>query len=388
MAVVEPRTDGEWEQYTQLVALSFGISPDEAHARIATQRPSAVTRFEVHDGQVLAGAMALPCHQYFGGRPVAAAAMSGLCVAPQERGRGTGRRVAWTLADNLARDGVAVSPSYATSIPFMRTMGWEIVGQSFAFSTPGAGLCPDEPLGAAVREPDLDAVRALRTRVTSAWSGPIERPSWWWAWRAPGPDQVRLGWHDGNDLVGYLAYRADPARHGTEAWGADVVVTDLLASTRDGLDGLLRVLGAERSVSPAIRFDFGVLPSDTMVRQRIATPLAPVGVRDWMLRVLDPERALTEAGWPTIAGRIEIEVAAMGRAASIMTVDFSGGRASVAAAASARVRMATGAFAAWFGGAMPATQAALLGVASGPPEDLAFMDLLVADRRPWLPDIF
>jgi hypothetical protein len=32
--------------------------------------------------------------------------------------------------------------------------------------------------------------------------------------------------------------------------------------------------------------------------------------------------------------------------------------------------------------------AAQLGNASGPAEDLAFMDLLTADRRPWLPDRF
>lgn len=388
MAVVEPSTDGEWDQYTRLMSRSFGIPLDDAHARVAAQRPSALARFEVQDGIVLAGALALPCHQYFGGRPVTSAAMSGLCVAPQERGQGTGRRVAWALADTLGREGVAVSPSYATAIPFMRSMGWEIGGQSFAFATPAAGLSPEEPLGTVVRNPDREAVRALRTRMTAAWSGAIERPSWWWAWREPAPSHVCLGWHDGNELVGYLTYRADDASHGAEGWGTDVVVIDFLATTRDALDGLLRVLGAERSVSPTIRFDYGVLPPDTMVRNRIATTLAPVGVRDWMLRVLDPERALTEAGWPTITGRMEIEVAALGRAASIMTVDFSGGRATVSPAATARVRMATGAFAAWFAGALPATQAAMLGGASGPPEDLAFMDLLVADRRPWLPDIF
>lgn len=389
MAILEPRDDNDWEQFTRLTAQSFGYTDDDADRRISALRPSAIARFELEGDQVIAGALALPCQQYFGGRPVPAAAVTSLCVAPQARGAGLGRRVMWSLADAIGREGLAVAPTYSTSSAFLRGLGWEICGQSFAFAAPADAFVMDEPAGEAVRDPDQTAVRALRARTVAAWSGPVERPSWWWNWLgATSGTEVRLGWVDGGELQGYLAYRTVPDPHGPENWGMRVVVTDLLTQSRSALDGLLRILGTERPISPTVAFDYGVLPPDTSVRYRIATTLAPTGVRDWMLRVLSPEAALAAAGWPTISGRLEIEVAALGRAASVMSVEFAAGSAAVGPGASPRVRMSTGGFAAWFAGALPATQAARLGIASGPAEDLAFMDLLVADRRPWLPETF
>ncbi len=386
MAVIEPRDDTDWEQFAQLTARSYGHPLDATRRRISALRPAAIARFEITDDRVLAGAIALPCNQYFGGRPVPAAALSTLCVAPHERGSGHGRRVVWSLADAMGRDGIAVAPTSSLATRFLRNLGWELCGQSFALTAPTGAITGGEFVGGIVCDPDPDEVRALRTRVAPAWSGTIERPSWWTTWNAH-PNEIRLGWREGTDLQGYLAYRTTPAQDGDER-STRLLVTELWTQSRDALDGLLRVLGTEQAVSPTVTFDYGVLPPDTPVRYRVDATLQPIGVRDWMLRVINPELAIACAGWPTISGRLELEVAALGRPSSVMTVDFTAGTASISPGSAPRVRMSTGAFATWFAGALPATQAAKLGIASGPTEDLAFMDLLVADRRPWLPDIF
>jgi hypothetical protein len=52
------------------------------------------------------------------------------------------------------------------------------------------------------------------------------------------------------------------------------------------------------------------------------------------------------------------------------------------------VRIGVGAFSSWFVGGMRAETAARLGFADGEPDDLAIMDMLTADRRSWLPDMF
>ena len=108
-----------------------------------------------------------------------------------------------------------------------------------------------------------------------------------------------------------------------------------------------------------------------------------------MMRVLDPAAAFTTAGWPAdLEGKLDLEIAAVGQGPTRLTVDFSGGRADAVEGGEGRVRIAAGAFAAWFTGAMPATTAARLRFAGGAEGELEFMDRLTAGRRPWLPDLY
>lgn len=385
MAVVEPRGDGDWDQFTELTARACGLDTEAANRRVGRLRASAVARFEVEADRVVAGALALPCHQYVGGRPVSAGYVCAPHVDAAYRGLGIGRRVMWSLADALDREGMALAPAQAAPVGFLRRLGWEVCGQSMAFSVPTAALAIAGSPSGELCDPDPDGVRALRRRVGMAWTGPVERPHWW-ASLDQRPGHAHAGWYEGDVLTGYLSYRICPADGTPTGRGARVVVSDLWAESHDALDGLLSVLGSERTVCETTEFEHGVLPGETAVRYRIDASLRPVGAHVWMLRVIDPETALAAAGWPTITGLLDLEVAALGRPASIMRVEFAGGTAAVGAGPAARVRMSSGAFAAWFAGALPATQAARLGIASGPAEDLAFMDLLVADRRPWLPD--
>lgn len=391
MSVGPPRHDGDWEEFTEIEGAAFGAGRDATARYIGAVRDNAIARFAVEEGRVVAGALALPCGQLVGGRVVPAGAVASVCVVPERRGRGLGRSVTWALVAAMRDAGLTLAPLWPSSVAFYRGMGWEIAGQVAEHAVPAYMLRSAPAAGEAVPEPDADAVRAARDASAPAWCGPLERPGWWWDWRwpRPAPDLTRrYGWSEGGTMTGVVAFRQEAPRD--RRWGYDVWVSDFWASTSDALAGLQGLLAAEGPLSPVIRFDHATLPDRPDLMWRLPElGLETTGTNAWMLRVLDPAAAFAQAGWPAAASlRLEIEVAAVGHPSRPLVVEFSGGGAHVTPGGAARVRISAGAFAAWYAGAMRATTAARLGLASGAPADLAAMDMLTADRRPWLPDRF
>jgi predicted acetyltransferase len=386
-----PRHDGDWEEFTRLEGRSFGTTRDATELYVAAVRDAAIARFAVENDRVVAGALAFPCRQLVGGRPVPAGAVASVCVAPEWRGRGLGRAVTWALVAAMADAGLALAPLWPSSVAFYRAMGWEIAGEVREHRVPAAMLRGQAANGAAKRDPEVVEVAALRDAIAPGWCGPIERPQWWWDWRWPrsAPDLThRYGWREGGELTGAVAFAQErPAGRG---WGYDVRVSDLWARTSDALAGLSGLLASEGPLSPSIAFRHGALPPDHDLVWRVPElAVETTGTNAWMLRVLDPAVAVSAAGWPEWADRpLEFEIGGVGQAPARLVVEFSGGAAHAAQGGAGRVRIAAGAFAAWYSGAMRASTAALLGSASADPDDLRLMDLLTADRRPWLPDAF
>ena len=391
MTVVAPRSDGDWEQFTRIEGQAFATTPDDTARYIASVRDHAIARFAIDDGRVVAGALAFPCAQYIGGRSVPTGAVASVCVAPEHRGKGFGRAVMWSLVGAMSDAGLALSPLWPSNVAFYRTMGWELAGQVAQFTVPADRLRVLQATGTAERDPALTEVSALRATLASRHCGPIERPPWWTAWRLPTPPKeltYRYGWREDGVLTGFVAFCQQQATD--RVWGFDVRVTDFWAATADALNGLASLVGADAPLSPQVHFDYGVLPDTPDLMWRLPElDLTTRGTNGWMLRVLDPVAAIEASGWsPAVTGHLEIEVAAIGRPSAPLRVEFAGGRAQVGTTSTPRVRLAAGAFSAWYAGAMAATTAAMLGFASGTPDDLALMDSLTADRRPWLPDMF
>ncbi len=391
MNIGPPRNDGDWEQFTRIEGQTFATSPDDTERYIAAVRDHAIARFAYEDDQVVAGALAFPCEQLFGGRPVPSGAVASVCVAPEWRGKGHGRRVVRSLTLGMRDAELAVSSLWPSTASFYRSLDWELAGRVTKFTVPAAALAGLRGGGDAVREPDLTEVAALRRRVDSAWSGPIIRPGWWWDWRQPSPTPnrvFRVGWREGNALTGFVAYRHRDARD--REWGFDVLVTEFCAATRDALDGLARLLAGDGPLSPTITFGHGALPNDTLLHLRLAEPdLDTTGHNTWMLRVLDPTAALIASGWPVgLTAHLELAIDGDGESPTQLVMEVADGVASVEPGGASRVKMTARAFAAWFAGSLGATEAAAMGWASGPDDDLVAMDMLTADRRPWLPDMF
>lgn len=392
VVVRAPETDGDWEQFAAVEGQAFATTPEETDTYIASVRPNAIARFGFEGDRVVGGALAFASDQYIGGRPVPGGAVASVCVAPEHRGTGVGRSVMWSLVQAMRDEGVALSPLWPTSVAFYRSMGWELAGQVTEYSVPAVQLRGHRADGLAERDPPLDEIRRLRTSIARRRTGPLERPDWWWNWRLPTPAKpltYRYGWREGGELTGFVVTRHDPEVR-DRVWGFDVWVTDFWAATANALHGLAGLVGSDAPLSPKVRFAHGVLPDTPDLAWRLPElSMATTSTNAWMLRVLDPTAAIERSGWPRhMRCRIAVEVAGVGQPSSRIDIAFADGDAHVTPSDAPRVLISAGAFAAWYAGALPASRAAMLGLASGPPEDLELMDTLTVDRRPWLPDMF
>jgi predicted acetyltransferase len=391
VTVTAPRGDGDWEQFTAIEGQAFGATLETTTRYTETVRPHAIARFARDGDRVVGGALALPCRQLVGRRPVPAGAVASVCVAPEARGGGVGRAVIAALVDAMREEGLALAPLWPSSVTFYRRLGWEIAGHVSQFTVPSRALAGREAAGAAVRDPDPGEVHAARHELAAGWCGPIDRPDWWWAWRLPAPAadrSYRYGWREDGRLTGFVAFRQEePA---DRRWGFDVWVSDFWATTPGALDGLLSLLASDAALSPHLRFGYGVLPPmPDLVWRAGELDVATTGTNAWMLRTIATPRAIEASGWPAGADhRLELAIEHPGAAPEALVVEFAGGAASVEAGGSGRVRIGGGAFAAWYSGALRAEAAARLGLAHGPAGDLSVMDRLISDRRPWLPDMF
>ena len=386
-----PTTDGHWAEFTAIEGQAFATTHEDTARYIAAVRPSAIARFAFDGNRVVGGALAFACEQHIGGRLVPAGAVASVCVAPEHRGKGLGRSVMRAIVDAMADEGLALSSLWPSSVAFYRGLGWELAGHVNQFTVPADALRGLPATGDPVADPALDEVRALRSSLATRWCGPIERPEWWWMWRLPKPPDdraYRYGWREDGALTGFVAYRQRTAAD--RMWGFDVWVSDFWAATSGALNGLAGLLGSDAPLSPKIRFDYGALPDvPDLVWRLPELDLETSGTNGWMLRVLDPAAALERSGWPEhIDERIAIEVAGVDQPATRLVAEIANGRADVSPGTRSGVRIEAGAFAAWYSGALPATRAAALGLASGSQSDLAVLDALTADRRPWLPDMF
>ena len=134
--IVPPRGDGDWEQFITIEGQSFATTPEATARYAAVVRPHAIARFARHGDRVVAGALALPCRQLIGGRPVPAGAVASVCVAPELRGVGLGRSVMSSLVEAMRDEGLALAPLWPSSVTFYRRLGWEIAGHVSQFTVP------------------------------------------------------------------------------------------------------------------------------------------------------------------------------------------------------------------------------------------------------------
>ena len=389
--VTAPRDAGDWDGYIRVLVRSFGGTEDDWEAWRAGVEEHAIVRLVLDGNRVVAGATALPVAQWFGGRPVPAAALAAVVVAPEARGRGVAAAMLRALGDAALEAGCLVSPLWASRTTLYRRWGWELAGRGHEHRIPLSALAGvgRDARGEPVLEPGPDAW-TLQQDLARRWNGPLERPEWWWRWRygsdRPHPRE-RVGWVEDGRLTGLLSFE----RAGSGPEHFRVVVRELWTATPDALGGLGAVLGSHATVAEDAVLHAAAAPQ-TPDLAWLLTPGAVVSeAKDpWMIRLLDPAAALLARGWPAApAARVEVEVDDPWTGGpERMVLEVEGGAARVTPGGGGHVRLGVGALAAWYAGGLDATRAAGLGLAAGPPEDLAALDRLGRDRPAWLPDRF
>lgn len=260
-------------------------------------------------GRLLAAARYHDMIQWWHGQPVPMAGVANVMVAPEERGRGTGRALMRTLLGLIGDRGYQVSALYPATLALYRSLGWEIAGSLGHLAIPShslrslvapdAALPRDDPPGSSAPAEarlrrcgpgDATEVLAVTGRVHQALhdSGPHTRDEAAVArWLA---DEQRFAYLAPG---GFLAYRW---QNGND----ELLVERALASSAAATRAIWGVVASHSSIAQTVRVTAG--PADPVQWLTTDPDVRQSGREAWMLRVLDAAAAVAGRGFPAGVG--------------------------------------------------------------------------------------
>ncbi|NDU72668.1 GNAT family N-acetyltransferase [Actinomadura sp. DSM 109109] len=336
-------------------ARAFGPLPDETWARrsrLVRQAAEAGRQFAGFDGgAVVATGALLDMTQWWHGRAVSAAGVSAVTVAPEERGRGLGRRLMTDLLERCADLGHPVAMLYPATTRLYRSLGWEHAGgrhhvdlATEALRTIAAERVPVRRAGPA----DAAEVAAVigRAHREALDCGPVGWPEARWRELLDAPD----GYH-------YLAEDGFLSYHWTEG-NTGLEVTRLVASSERTLRALWAVVGSGSSTAASVRAC--VSPMDPVLWLPREREHETLHRSQWMLRVVDAPAAIAARGYPAgVAAGLALEIDDPWRPANSghwrLEIEDGEGRLERSAADSGAVRLGPCGLAALYAGIPVAT---------------------------------
>ena len=256
-------------------------------------------------GRLLAAARYHDMIQWWHGQPVPMAGVANVMVAPEERGRGTGRALMRTLLSLIGDRGYPVSALYPATMALYRSLGWEIAGSLGHLTIPSHSLrslvAPDrDDTQARTAQPETrlrrcgpgDAARVLAVigRVHQALRdcGPNTRDEAAVArWLG---DEQRFAYLAPD---GFLAYRW---QNGND----ELLVDRALASSAAATRAIWGVVASHSSIAQTVRATVG--PADPVQWLTTDPDVRQSGRTAWMLRVLDAAAAVAGRGFPAGVG--------------------------------------------------------------------------------------
>lgn len=252
--------------------------------------------------------------QWWCGRSMPMAAVAGVKVAPEERGRGVGTAMMARMLRDVADRGYPVSTLYPATAPLYRSFGWEIAGGKYETVVPARSLAtligPDESVPAgpdpkaqppALRRAtpddsaDIVAVKGL-VHASLRHCGPNTREPWELRDWLADPEHFAYLADDG-----FLSYRW--ARHADE-----LDVEELIAASAATARALWQILASHSTMATRIR---ACLAPDDPVHVLSREPDAELHrTESWMLRIVDGEAAIAARGFPAgVSVSVPLEVA-------------------------------------------------------------------------------
>jgi predicted acetyltransferase len=340
-------------------------------------------------GRLVAAAQYHDMIQWWHGRPVPMAGVANVMVAPEERGRGTGRAVMRALLGLIGDRGYPVSALYPATTALYRSLGWEIAGGLSRLTIPShalrslvttdAALPRDDPPALAgtpdgtgpgprrVGPGDAAEVLAVTGRVHQDLRdcGPNTRDALSVArWLG---DEQRFAYLAPD---GFLAYRWQQGND-------ELLVERAVASSATATRALWGVVASHSSIAQMVRV--AAAPADPVQWLTTDPEVRLTNRSPWMLRVVDAAAAMAGRGFPAGVGLIMVlRLADPDRPGQDgwWTLEVGGGKGALTPAGPGRGALALGprGFAALYAGTPLATLRRAGLAAGGDPDGDAALD--------------
>jgi predicted acetyltransferase len=359
-----PADDLEIE--VDLARRSFGPVTEAARPRRLAEASAAAEGgryFAAVDGPQTAGvALFHDMRQWWHGRPVRMAGVGGVKVAPEQRGRGTGRALMTELLRVIADRGYPLSVLYPATAPLYRSLGWELAGglyraviaaRSLASLLPPDGLAQPGPPGLRRAGPDdagdvVDIMSAVHGSARHCGPATIDAAT------------ARRWWLANEDIFCYLAADGFLA-YGWHEEHRDMWVRVALAGSAETTRALWSTVGSHAPLAKEVRAVLS--PDDPLAWLTREPDLGLAGRWQWMLRVIDAPAAIAGRGFPAAAGlvvELHIDDAQLPANTGHWTLEVSGGKGTLTRAGSpvsgaGLLRLGARGFAALYGGTTMAT---------------------------------
>nr|WP_281378695.1 GNAT family N-acetyltransferase [Azospirillum oleiclasticum] len=278
-----------------LVRQGFGMAGD-VFERYRALFGTAALRVLRRDGDISACAAVFDVDQWFGGRPVPARGVACVTVDPIARGTGTGSALVRAMLEEARGAGRALSILYPATRPLYARAGYGPAGVRIEWSAPPAALAGPHSVARPTRQvpPDLGALAALRRTGPALANGMLERSEALWALRLDplGEGTADLFLLPGADGPGGYAAVLPPRER-------RLLVPDQCVAGRRAVAEALAFLAGYRAQVDRVCWCGG--PDDPLALLAHDSGVVPVQYEEWMLRVVDVERALTCRGYPSRA---------------------------------------------------------------------------------------
>jgi predicted acetyltransferase len=373
---IEDLRSGDEESAFQLGQQSFGGTE-----RFDPERPGVGEGRHVAaylDGRLVGQTRRHEFGQYFGGRRLACAGISGVGVAPEARNRNVARRLLTESMDRAVADGEVIAALYPTTAALYRSLGFEVAGWWTQVSVPVSEL-PDDDGQVVWESADFDDPRAVTIydRIAPDHDGWLDPGSAFWTWRA-----IQAKKDDKTNRYLYVGLRdAQPVAAVQYAYGrSERAMYRIEVEAIQGIDGsamqaALALLGAHGTTAEEIRT---VLPVDELQLHLAHVQRATVQRSwPWMLAFVDLPGAIAARGYPEgVSGSVQLAVDDPHRPANSgkWMLSIAGGKAALEPGGECRVEVAASDLAAMFTGNLAPERLARAGRLGHPtPADMGLL---------------
>ncbi|MFC3326712.1 GNAT family N-acetyltransferase [Mesorhizobium cantuariense] len=372
---VEPATAKDGPEIASLLSWAFGFGKTRSEEYIANVGLSSL-RLLRSEGKAAACAALLETAHVFHGKPVRAANIAHLAIAPEHRGRGLAVPFVDALCAEAQGKGAAIATLFASTRPVYRKSGFELAGHEIIYEAETASLPAASKL--AFERVDLDD-----PRIAGAYAAKTAREAGLLSRGQPHWNELRRKPTDA--LAAYLA--EDDAAYLILDMGdeACLMVRDWYAGSPEAAQGVLSFLARFRSVYPVVRWHGG--PQDDLVAAMPDKGWRLAHQEEWLARVLDPATALRQRGYHVDAAGLALRI---GQAETALEIEIKAGGVEVRKATGEypTIALQTPAFVQIFTGFRSASKLAQYGQVVGTAADIRLCDQLFAGPSPWVAEHF